>query len=136
MKLIVCLDDQNGMLFNGRRLSKDSCLRERLLEVIKDDELWMNHYSAAQFTKSCDACKVDEGFLEKAGQDAYCFVENADVSAYARRVQELIVYRWNRIYPADTVFPFDTMFQNWKKVSSFDFPGSSHEMLTEEVYMP
>lgn len=136
MKLVVCLDDQNGLLFNNRRLSKDSCLRKRLLEVSKNAPLWMNAYSAAQFTEGAESIKVDEAFLEKAGQDAYCFVENADVTSYAEQVQVLIVYRWNRLYPADTVFPLSLFTDKWKMVSSLDFPGSSHEKLTEEVYAP
>ena len=136
MKLIVCLDDQNGMLFNNRRLSKDSCLRKRLLEQVKDGNLWMNAYSAGQFTEESDAVRVCEDYLAKAGTEDFCFLENADICPYIDRVEQLIVYRWNRLYPSDTVFPFDKSFVNWKKVSSFDFPGSSHEKLTEEVYLP
>ena len=135
MKLIVCLDDQNGMLFNGRRLSKDSCLRKRILEVTQSEILWMNGYSAKQFADVEQVWKVDEDFLREAQPGEYCFVENVDISACTERVEELIVYRWNRLYPSDTVFPFGK-FSHWSKVSSFEFLGSSHEKLTEEVYRP
>lgn len=135
MKLIVCLDDRNGMLFNGRRLSKDSCLRKRILEVTQNEMLWMNPYSASQFAGEGQELKVDEAFLEKCSAGEYCFLENADVHTYLGHVEELMVYRWNRLYPSDKVFPMEA-FDGWKKVSSIDFPGNSHEKLTEEVYRP
>jgi len=136
MKLIVCLDDQNGILFNKRRLSMDSSLRKRLLEQVKDGMLWMNAYSAGQFTEASDAVRIHEDYLEYAGTEDFCFLENRDIVPYAERVQQLIVYRWNRLYPSDTVFPLEDLFSNWNKVSSMDFPGNSHEKLTEEVYLP
>lgn len=135
MKLIVCLDDQNGMLFNGRRLSMDSAVRRRILEITYNKTLWMNRYSANQFASmDCDP-NVDENFLYKAGMNEYCFLENTDVYAHMGAVEELIVYRWNRRYPSDRVFPMEA-FCSWKKVSSTDFMGNSHEKLTEEVYLP
>ena len=33
MKLIVCLDDKNGMMFNKRRQSRDRVLIENVLEL-------------------------------------------------------------------------------------------------------
>ena len=135
MKLIVCLDDQNGMLFNRRRLSKDRNLRNRILQSIEGKSLWMNAYSAGQFSDINARLNVDEQFLQKAGPDDYCFVENTDVSTCLDRVTELIVYRWNRLYPNDTVFPMER-FHRWEKASSSDFSGSSHDCLTEEVYRP
>ena len=34
MNLIVCLDDKNGMAFNGRRQSRDRLLTEDLLQTV------------------------------------------------------------------------------------------------------
>ena len=33
MKIIVCVDNQNGMMFNHRRQSQDRVLRKRILEL-------------------------------------------------------------------------------------------------------
>ena len=49
MNIAVCLDDKNGMLFCGRRQSKDQYLRQQLLERSKPNALWMNGFSAKQF---------------------------------------------------------------------------------------
>lgn len=134
MRIIVCLDEKDGMLFNRRRQSKDSALRAHVLKMTAGSKLWMNAYSAAQFEESSDALRVDEDFLEKAGAEDFCFLENVDVSAYAGQVTGVIIYRWNREYPRDTVFPTALFSKNWKLVSSEDFPGNSHQQITQEVY--
>ena len=45
MNIIICLDDNNGMMFNKRRQSQDRILRADLKEFIKDKDLYMNNYS-------------------------------------------------------------------------------------------
>ena len=49
MILAVCIDDRNGMLFNGRRQSQDRVLREDLVREAGGGPLWMSAYSARQF---------------------------------------------------------------------------------------
>ena len=134
MKLIVCLDDRDGMLFNRRRQSKDKVVCDDILELSAGNKLWMNSYSAKQFPDDRSDMIVDEQFLEKAGERDFCFVENADISAYADKVSQVIVYRWNRLYPSDVRFPSYLFEGVWKKVSWDDFPGNSHESITREVY--
>ena len=41
MKIIVCVDNQNGMMFNHRRQSQDRVLRKRILELTGGEKLWM-----------------------------------------------------------------------------------------------
>ena len=50
MIIIASVDDNMGMMFNHRRQSQDRVLREHILEATKDGKLWMNHYSAKQFS--------------------------------------------------------------------------------------
>ena len=38
MKIIVCVDNQNGMMFNHRRQSQDCVLRKRILELTGGNE--------------------------------------------------------------------------------------------------
>ena len=137
MKIVVCLDDHGGMLFNHRRQSKDSALRQNMLNMCNDGALWMNSYSAAQFSNEetgKDIIVVAEDFLDKAGSLDYCFVENTDISAYASLVKQVIVYRWNRDYPRDMTFPEKLFSSKWKLISREDFPGNSHDKITREVY--
>ena len=134
MKLAVCLDDKNGMMFGKRRQSMDRLLRQDLLEMTAGATLWMSPYSAKQFTESADHIAVDADFLRKAAPEDWCFVEDSDIEEIASSVTKVAIYRWNRLYPADKRFPANLFSDRWTLESSKDFPGSSHEKITLEVY--
>ena len=83
MILIVCVDDDNGMMFNHRRQIQDRVLRERVLGMTAGSRLWMNHYTEKQFaTENAPQINVDDGFLNEAAPGDYCFVEGDDVTNY------------------------------------------------------
>ena len=76
MHIIICLDDDNGMLFHDRRQSQDVKMRADVLERLGERMLWMNAYSARQFADAEDArIHISDSFLEEAGKDDFCFVE-------------------------------------------------------------
>ena len=85
MNIIVCLDDNLGMLFNKRRQSKD----RRVLEDIETftSEVLISSFSENLFSESSCKTTVNECFLEKAPQNAYCFVEADNVSPYIDKVK-------------------------------------------------
>ena len=134
MKIIVCLDDNNGMTFNCRRQTKDREVRRDMLFLVRDQELWLNTYSWKQFdpNKIYPQIHVDENFPAHAPENAYCFLESSDYLINKYNVTEVVIYRWNRRYPADTYFEFD--FTGWKKESEKQFAGFSHEKITREVW--
>lgn len=132
MILIVCLDDRDGMTFLGRRQSQDRLLRSRVLQLTEGSVLWMNGYSARQFAEPADHLRVSELPLTDAGAGEYCFAENVELGVV--RPEKLIIYRWNRHYPSDVRFPVSEFVKGLELLSSADFPGSSHEKITEEVY--
>jgi len=131
MKLIICVDDDMGMMFNNRRQSQDSVLREHILHKIGNSRLWMNHYSAKQFDGK-PQINVDENFISEAANGDFCFVENTDITPYEQWIEQIVLYRWNRRYPAD--FHFNVDLSAWRLIETNEFPGSSHEKITEEVY--
>ncbi len=127
MILAVCVDNAFGMMFGKRRQSKDAALRERLL-MLSGGRLRMSAYSAKQFEGT--VCS-GEDYLSAAGDGDWCFVENGDYEAYADRIEQIVLFRWNRDYPADLHFRFPGQ---WELISSEDFPGKSHDKITQEVY--
>lgn len=130
---IVCLDDKNGMTFNGRRQSQDRYLRRRVADMVGDGTLWMNRYSAGQFADTpVPALSVREDFMAAAQEGEFCFVENVPLAPWADRIGTLFVFRWNRSYPADRFL--DLLLDGWKLTGSEEFPGYSHERITLEVY--
>ena len=150
MKIIVCVDNQNGMMFNHRRQSQDRVLRKRILELTGGKKLWMNAYSQKQFLQvngnmskeqeqsgqlgQSGQIQADEAFLEKAGPGEPCFVEDRSVAPFAGRVERVVLYRWGRAYPADLYW--DLSLEGWTLARREEFPGFSHEIITKEVYIP
>ena len=145
MKIIVCVDNQNGMMFNHRRQSQDRVLRKRILELTGGKKLWMNAYSQKQFLQvngnmskeqeqsgQLGQIQADEAFLEKTGPGEYCFVEDKDVVPYESQIEEVILCHWNRDYPADVFFEVD--LSKWRLEERKDFSGYSHEKITKEIY--
>ena len=127
MILTVCVDDRMGLSLGGRRLSKDSALREKLWKL-SCGKLRMSAYSARQFD-----FPVYSGadYLSGAKEGDWCFVENNDYVVFTDSIEKIVLFRWNRRYPADTYFEFPG---KWTLVSAGDFPGTSHEKITMEVY--
>ena len=134
MILVICLDQKNGMTFNRRRQSKDRQLRKKLLELTGGKPLWMNAYSAGQFEEAAENLCVSEDFLHRAGEGEFCFAENADITPWLSRAEALIVYRWDRTYPADVRFSPSDFSE--KTAQTEEFEGYSHEIIIQERYQP
>ena len=131
MKLCICLDKKNGMMFFGKRQSQDSVQRERFLKLVGSEKLWMSNYSAKQF-KDLTGYIADDDYQTKATVGDYCFVEDKGYSLEG--VSEIILCLWNRKYQADKVFDIDLKANGFIKIESEDIKGSSHDKITIETY--
>lgn len=130
MHLIVCIDERNGMSFQGRRLSKDRLLRRDLLALTEGVPLWMAPYSAGQFEEAAPNIRAAEDFLSRAGAGEYCFCE---LRLPAENIESIVLYKWNRHYPSDRQFPL-MLLAGRTLTQVTEFAGSSHEIITREVY--
>ena len=134
MNVFVCLDDKNGMMFVNRRQSRDAVVIEKIISMVADRKLWMNSYSAKIFADYNGLIQVDDAFLDKADHDEFCFVEDQNISPYLPKINQIVVFKWNRHYPADRYF--DVVLENtWKLVATEEFSGNSHEKITMEIYV-
>lgn len=115
MNIIICLDDNNGMMFNKRRQSQDRILRADLKEFIKDKDLYMNNYSYKLY-KDIDNgnIKVSENFLEQCTENDFCLVEDKLLNNYINKINNIIIYKWNRIYPSDLYFDINLTSNSWE----------------------
>lgn len=135
MKLIVCVDDNYGMAFNCRRQSSDRIVLTRIAELMQGKKLWVHPYSEKLLsTIDANIC-VDADFLEIASADDYCFAEVKDIAPYFSKFNEIVIFRWNRKYPADLQFPIHFLSEGWKMTSSLTFSGNSHAEITQEIYL-
>lgn len=134
MKVIVCLDDTHGMIFNNRRQSRDRRVIDDILTTVGNERLYISGFSEKLFAERTEVYSVSENMLSEAEGADYCFVENIPLAPYASRIEELVIYRWNRRYPADTYFDIDLEKEGFALVSTMDFEGYSHEKITKEIF--
>ena len=74
MIIMVCVDDNNGMMFNKRRQSQDRVLRQRMLELAGEKKLWMNDYSRRQFPEEeADRIAVTGPDFQTLPQENFAF---------------------------------------------------------------
>lgn len=56
------------------------------------------------------------------------------MAPFAGRVERVVLYRWDRAYPADLYW--DLPLEGWTLARREEFPGFSHEIIAKEVYIP
>lgn len=162
---IVCLDQEDGLLFNGRRQSRDRVVTEKILSMTEGNPLWMSAYSRRIFPEDAPVC-VAEDLLEKLAEPAesarkaaeqaesaqkelereeaaqkepwqqpekasFCLIEEA-VDLENEAIDEWLVFRWKRVYPADVFLKFPE--DSWEKELIETFAGYSHEEIDLERY--
>ena len=135
MKLIVCLDNRDGMLFNGRRQSRDRAVCKDILEISGKAHVWMHIDSTKLFDIACDRICCYQVAPDLVPEDVYLFLEFDSVEQYMQMADTLIIYRWNRVYPSDVTFPNDYMNCSWNLKETYEFSGQSHSRVTREVYV-
>lgn len=131
MKLIVCVDLNNGMLFNNRRQSKDKILIEYIYNLVGEKKLWITEFSKSLFEDGkYNLFKFEE--LNKIEDDDFVFIENYSPKLLENKLNEIIMFNWNRNYPTDLYF--DISLDNWNLQAETEMEGSSHEKITKKIY--
>lgn len=127
----MCLDVNNGMLFNNRRQSRDKTVIEDVVSNAEGGKIFIAPFSEELFKDYAEYTEVDGDFLKKAPNGAVCFVENGHLGD-VENITEITVYRWNRVYPAD--FYCDVDFSKFSLVSETEFKGNSHNVITKQTF--
>lgn len=133
MRAVICLDERDGMMFNGRRLSRDLRQRSDLCSLLRGQRLHMSPYSFSLFVDlDGPEILVSPQYLQLCGEEEWCFAENGEINRCFDRVGKLVVYRWNRKYPADVFFEGD--LRGFVLKEQKDFAGSSHDRITRLLF--
>lgn len=135
MILAVCAEEKMGMMFHKRRVSRDRKVCEDLLRMCSERSLYMEAFSAKLFEGAEDRLHLLEEGADICGRipdGAVFFAENPE-HIPEEQVESIVLYRWNRRYPADQYF--DICLEEWKLESSEEFAGYSHEKITKEIYV-
>ena len=133
MKIIVCLDDYGGMLFNHRRQSRDRVLIADVMQDMGEEKICILPYSELLFADYEGRYTVVEDF-SSLPDDSVCFVESVSVRSLLKSISTVTVYNWNRVYPRDFVFDINLEKEGFSLMSSHEFEGYSHEKITKEIF--
>lgn len=133
MKVIVCLDDREGMMFNRRRQSRDRTVTEDMIRTA-DGVLAMSPYSESLFQNTEVERRVSDRFLDLTKEGDWCFVEDRELFPYRDRIKTVVVYHWNRHYPSDRRFDLDLEREGFCLKERIEFAGYSHEKITKERF--
>lgn len=134
MTLYFCLDIRGGMAFNYRRQSRDRAvladIRSRLEGELYIDPISRRLIEAAEIP----CCYAPEEITEDMG-GCHFFVEDRTPGDWVGFASTVVLYHWNRHYPADQFFTIDLPAMGFALAERVDFPGTSHETITREVYV-
>ena len=129
----ITVDDKMGLAFNKRRQSRDRLLIDDICKKT-DKDIYISSYSALLFEEHKDRVKIVDDPLRDCPDGGFCFVEMTELSPYVESISTLIVYHWNRLYPADKKLDIDVTNCGFKMTAKYEFVGSSHDKITKGTY--
>ena len=133
MTIYLCLDERNGMLFNNRRQTRDAVV---LADMSADAQgrLMIEPFSQRLLERNRIPYSLIQEPLPEDLTGIGFFVEKRPLEDLVSKACRLVLYRWNRHYPADTYFDLDLKELGFALAETTEFPGKSHETITKEVY--
>lgn len=130
--LIACVDDRMGMMFNHRRVSQDKAVLEDICDICGKNVLWAAPYSEKLFEDQDVCLRISEDFLSLCKEGEFCFLEDRSIGKCEEEFEQIILYFWNRKYPADV--RMDLEMESWGLKEELEFVGNSHEKITRKRY--
>ena len=128
MTLYICLDDRNGLQFNKRRQSRDSAVLEDIRSQLTGN-LLIEPFSEKLIREA------EIRYVLPLETAADYFAEAVPSEEILTETGKLVIYRWNRHYPSDVTWNPDLTAMGFSLEAVTEFPGTSHEKITREVYV-
>ena len=147
MIIIVCVDNNNGIAFNGRRQSQDATVCQDIARLADGHKLWATHYGSKLFRdnetseiRHLEICVADDP-MTMAKDEEFVFLD-ADMPSEDTitqyRPEAFIIYHWNTTYPADRKLNINRLIKSQQeRYPSFHsihtLHGEVHETITREI---
>jgi hypothetical protein len=125
----MCVSKNGGISFNNRRQSRDEQVCKDMI-ALSDGNLFTEEYSAKLFdgigeVRICDDCRTLA--------EQYYFAEREMPEVDEQSISEVILYQWNREYPADRFFDID--LKGFRLKETVEFAGKSHDCIRRETWV-
>lgn len=118
------------MTYNGRRQSRDVAVLEDIKRM--GGRVLISPFSEKYFV-GID-CTVCENPLDEAGEGDFCFIEKPGAARYLDKIDSIIIYNWNEVYPSDDKFDISPLSEGFRLTGKVEFVGRAHEKITKEIY--
>ena len=119
---------KNGAtVFNSRRCSKDKAVIEDIISCF-GESIKVTEFSKELFINT-DISVISS--LDELNENDIFFFEDIPFSLISEKVDTLIVYRWDRVYPLGKALE---IHKNFKLISTEQISGNSHDVIIKEVY--
>jgi hypothetical protein len=125
----MCVSKNGGISFNNRRQSRDEAVCKDMIEI-SGGSIFASEYSAKLFDGIGEVQICDDG---KTPADQYYFAEREMPEADEQSVSEVVLYHWNREYPADRFFDID--LKGFRLTETVEFAGKSHDCIRRERWV-
>ena len=57
------------------------------------------------------------------------------MAPYEEHIEKIVLFRWNRKYPADFYFDIELEGSGWRMTEVGEFSGFSHKKIIKEIYV-
>lgn len=125
MKIAICVDDRMGMSFNNRRQSRDRAVYE---DMIAEGGGIM---AVTPFSQRLFKNDPRVRLYSPDEPTSLLFLEYGDCSDYP--FTELILYFWNRLYPADKFLNID--LGKFQLTETLELSSPTHKCITKRRYL-
>lgn len=132
MTVIVCVDERLGRAFLGKRLSRDAQLIADVLDFCGARTLCVTPKSARLF--DTPLLSVRPELFADAKRGEVFFSETEPLAEVLGHISTLVIYRWNRHYPADLFLDVCPEEAGFVQGEVRELVGKSHPIITREVY--
>lgn len=129
MTVFVATDDNFGTLFNSRRVSRDSEVIKRIMEMA--NKISVSEYSAPLFADYDGVIVSNDPF---SGKCENVFVEKEKLLPHISEIEKIVLFKWGKVYPSDTFLDVIPDERSRTLVKREEFSGSSHDKITMEIW--
>lgn len=137
MNVFVCIDKNLGLSFNNRRLSSDKNIVIDMFKVSKNEPISITNYSQNLFKETGGNYQTYNNLEEIIAKNCkWMFLEHdliENFEDFEDSINTLVIYNFNRFYPSDLKLKID--LSKFNLISSNDFEGNSHELITKTIYV-
>ena len=133
MLVAWCVDNNNGLMFNNRRISRDKSVYDDFVSTAYN-KIYAQKYSKGILGSYESVIFADNPF-DVAGTNDSVFIESLSIKPYISEIDKIYVYRWNRDYPSDLKIDIDPLSLGFRLAEVVEFPGNSHDKISKEIYV-